>query len=694
MVYYFARRDQQTNNERRQTMLDLKSIALSSASRAMLEDRGFVQNSDRIFVGMNQDMSKFVIRLNDDNAHFTSRNANMWAEQTPGASRLRKRQEVLGDYWVMQATDFTVLRISHSWKDSQITFADDISAMTFASIYTRFVSGEANAKRVEEWTQTKQPVDLPIQPKPELPPNSYQTIGAMNGISSQGFFMGMEQGTGKTYPTILVMAEAAVRAKERGDYFRGLVVCPNNVRLNWEREIEKFSPVYIVPGIVVGDQGKRISKVVELFCQETPPEGSYGAIAICSYSAGAELCLILKHFGIMIDCHVLDESHIIKNPGAAITKQMLDSREISRKRMALTGTPIGNHIFDLWSQLEFLFPGASGFTDFAAFKKYYSKKIPFGASTEEKLAALQNLPLLRERLARNAFIVTKKVALPFLPEKVYSVVSIPLSKKQQQAYDTLAENLALSIQKDIEDAEHGDKNRSLIINNALTKSLKLTQITSGFIKWDAEIHPVTGELLAPAWQEEFKENPKVDWLINEILTAPKDEKFIVWCYQTFGQDIILKRLREKGIGVVRFNGDVNMKDRNRIVDEFNDEILKENPHAYDPLESPCKVFLGNAASAGAGLNLLGYPIGRPDLSPCNACRVIRFSYNYSHLERSQSDDRSHRVGTRVPQRYETLIGAGTIERKIHKVLEAKAENALNTTDLRDILSELARVKDD
>lgn len=675
-------------------MLDLKSISLSSASKAMLENRGFVHNTDRLHVGMNQDMSKFVVRLNDENNHFTSRNANLWAEATPGATRVKKKQEVLGDYWSMQATDFTVLRISHTWKDSQVTFADDVSAVTFASIYTRFVSGEANARRVEEWTQTKNPVDLPIQPKPELPPNSYQTIAAMNGMSSQGFLMGMEQGTGKTYPTILIMAEAACRAKARGDYFRGLVVCPNNVRLNWEREIDKFSPVPLIPGIVVGDQGKRVSKLVELFAHETPPSGSYGAVAIASYAAGAETCLILKHLGISIDFHALDESHIIKNPLAAITKQMLDCREVSKKRVCLTGTPIGNHVFDLWSQLEFLFPGASGFTDFPSFKKYYSKKIPFGASTEEKIAALQNLPMLRERLARNAFIVTKKVALPYLPEKVYSVVDIALSKKQQQAYDTLAENLALSIQKDIEDAEHGDKNRNLIINNALTKSLKLTQITSGFIKWDAEVHPVTGEILAPAWQEEFKENPKVDWLIKEIKEAPKDEKFIIWCYQTFGQDIILKRLQANGIGVVRFNGDVNMKDRNRIVDEFNDEILKDNHNAYDPLESPCKVFLGNAASAGAGLNLLGYPIGRPDLSPCNACRIIRYSYNYSHIERSQSDDRSHRVGTRVPQRYETLIGAGTIERKIHKVLEAKAENALDATDLRDILSELARIKDD
>jgi SNF2 family DNA or RNA helicase len=310
---------------------------------------------------------------------------------------------------------------------------------------------------------------------------------------------------------------------------------------------------------------------------------------------------VLKHLKIPVHVCAVDESHTIKNPNAAVTKEMLANRDLFKKRLALTGTPIGNHVFDLWAQLEFLYPGCSGFTEFAAFKKYFSRPIPQNATTEEKLECLQNLPMLREILARNAFIVTKKVALPYLPEKLFDVVSIPLSKRQQSAYDTLAENLALSIAKDLEDAEHGDKNRNLVINNVLTKSLKLTQITSGFIKWDAEKHPVTLDEIKPSWNEEYKENPKVDWLIEEVLASPKDEKFIVWCYQTFAQDIILRRLRERGIGIVRFNGSTPTDERTKVVDEFNDEILKTNPNAYDPLNSPTKVFLGNPRAAGPGL---------------------------------------------------------------------------------------------
>jgi len=572
-----------------------------------------------------------------------------------------------------------------------------LTAVTYTNVYARFLAGEANAKRIDEWHNTGEPVALPdtIQGKLkfDLPPNSYQTIAAKNGIVSNGFGMLMEQGTGKTYPTILVMADQAAKCHARGKFFKGLVVCPNNVRLNWEREIEKFSPVQLATGIVLGDQSKRIAKLVELFCNSNDDE-IYGAVAVASYQAAAEICLILKHLGISIDICVLDESHTIKNPGAAITKHMHGGRDIFAKRLVLTGTPIGNNAFDLWAQLEFLYPCCSGFDDFPSFKKYYSKNVPPNASTEEKLEALKNMPLLRERLARNTFVVSKRIALPYLPEKVYDIVTIQLSKKQKEVYDKLAEDLAVSIEADIESMEDGTKSRSVVINNALTKSLKLTQVTSGFIKWDAELHPVTLEEISPSWSEEFKENPKVDWLINEIKAAPKDEKFIIWCYQVFGQDIILRRLQEAGVGVVRFNGDVKHDERNRLIDAFNDEILKTNPNAYNPLDSPVKVFLANAAAAGAGSNLLGYPIGRPDLSPCNACRVIRYAYNYSHIERAQSDDRTHRVGTRVTQRYTTLIGQGTIERKIHKVLEAKADSAANITDLRDILSELARISDD
>lgn len=678
-------------------MLDLNSIALSSATIAMLNDRNFLDSRDRLTVGMNEKTDSFIIRLNDSNQHFASRSANLWAEATPGALRVRKRQPILGDYWSLQPSDFSVLRIAYSWKDEQITFADDLTAVFFANIYARFVAGEANARRIDTWHENGEPVELPdgldALINPEILPNSYQTIAAKNAISSNGFALFMEQGTGKTYPTILTMAHAAKKARDKGQFFRGLVVSPNNVRLNWQRECDKFSPVPLFPGIVVGDQSKRISKLVELFASDIG-DGFAGAIAISSYSAAAEICLILKHLGITLDICVLDESHTIKNPKAAVTKNMLDSRDVFRKRMVLTGTPIGNHAFDLWAQLEFLYMGCSGFKDFPAFKKYYSKNIPLNATTEEKLDALKNLPLLRERLARNAFVVSKKVALPYLPEKLFDVVTVPLSKKQKEAYDTLATNLALSLEQDIEMAECGDKNRMVLINNALTKSLKLTQITSGFVKWDAELHPVTGEEIAPAWSEELKENPKVDWLIKEIKESPKDEKFIVWCYQIFGQDIILRRLREAGIGVVRFNGDTPMDERTKIIDQFNDEILKTDPKAYDPMNSPVQVFLASASAAGAGSNLLGYPIGRPDLSPCNACRVIRFAYNYSHIERAQSDDRTHRVGTRVPQRYTTLIGQGTIEKKIHNILEKKADNAVSTTDLRDILAELTRVKDE
>lgn len=677
-------------------MIDFSSIALSAATKAMLEERNYIEFTDRLHLGMNEDGSKFVGRLHSAYSMFGSGAANLWCQHTPGSSRVKKKMSPGGDWWTFQPSDFTALRLAYTWDDSQISFADDFTAVTFANILTRFIAGEANASRVNAWHEHKAGVQLPIDVKAEFPLNTYQSVAAMNAIASTGFAFFMEQGTGKTYPTIVQLAYAAKKAQARGEFFRALVVCPNNVRLNWIREIEKFSPVPLRAMIIAGDQATRIQRVGELFVTTPKTHKVAGAIAVASYAAASELCFIFQHLKITLDVGVLDESHTIKNPGAQITKDLLAARPCFKKRLALTGTPIGNTAFDLWAQLEWLYPGCSGFLEFGLFKRYYSKNVPPQASAAERLQALQNMPLLRERLARNAFVVSKAAALPHLPDKVFDIVSVKMTKTQAALYDKLAIELAAQIEKDLEQAERADgRTRATIINNVLTKSLKLTQVTSGFMKWDPVVDPMTDVVLQEAFEEPIAgPNPKIDWLIEEIQQAPKDEKFIVWSYQTFAQDLILEALKKAGIGAVRCNGDTPDVKRNEYIDLFNDERLKIEPNAYDPLESPTRVFVGNPKAMGAGSNLLGYPIGRPDLSPCNACRVVRYAFNYSHIDRAQSDDRSHRVGTRVPIRYTTLMCSGTIERKIWHTLEDKRTNAMDMTEVRDILRELARKGED
>jgi SNF2 family DNA or RNA helicase len=674
-----------------------KGLNLSAASLAMLRDSETVDPCDKLHLGLNADGNKFIARINRSvpgyQPTFAGPRSCNWATATPGFGRVKKSQHVQGSYYTFHVSDFTVLRVENSWNKEQVTFEDQHTELTYTNCLMRFLAGEANAARFNAWLEDGKSVALPIELKPDTVPNSYQSVAALNAITAPGFAMLMEQGTGKTFAAIIAAAYAAKQAKKGKRFFRGLVVCPNNVRLNWEREIAKFSPIPIKAKMVIGGLPQRIATVHELFVT-TKNQGEHdGAVAIVSYASAAELCRLFTLLQIdALDVCVVDESHTIKNPSAGITKSLLAARGMFRKRIILTGTPIGNSIYDLWSQLEFLYPGCSGFTTFPDFKKYYSKPVPQYASSVQRLDAALNMPLLRERIARNAFVVTKAQALPHLPALMYEVVTVPLTKQQKLCYKRLATELALSITDDLEGLKvntRANSDRNILIQNALTKSLKLTQVISGFLKYDAVKDPVTEDIVKPAWFEEFNEVPKLDWLVEQIKEAPKTEKFIVWACQTYAQDMILRRLAAEGIVAVRFNGETSEKGRQEAVDTFNDEALKTR--TYDPTgPNVVRVMVANQAAAGPGLNLLGYPIGRPDLSPCNACRVIRYVYDYSRINRAQSDARAHRVGTREPVRVQTLVGFGTVEVKINEALDAKEQIAFGMTDVEDILNDMVR----
>ncbi len=125
-------------------------------------------------------------------------------------------------------------------------------------------------------------------------------------------------------------------------------------------------------------------------------------------------------------------------------------------------------------QFEFLGKGFSGFTKYDSFKNYFLKlrKVTNNMSI---FLGMKNVPLLQERLARMAFLITKKEALPDLPEKVYDVVEVEMTEEQREIYNATARSLAITIEN-----EQGlDKEMS--VNSVLTRLLRLAQITSGFV---------------------------------------------------------------------------------------------------------------------------------------------------------------------------------------------------------------------
>lgn len=491
---------------------------------------------------------------------------------------------------------------------------------------------------------------------------AYQEVGLVNAHLSEGFGLFMEQGTGKTAVTI-----AAACNLPKGDVpLRVLIITPNNVRTNWKSELEKFSTVNHKAMILRGSQVKRIDQLISAIRDD-----------------GQDITFVISSYDTMIqtwdaismmrwDMAILDESQYIKSSKTRRWKYCSKLRDISDKRIVLTGTPIANSLMDLYTQFEFMGEGYSGFSTFEGFKKFFGTYAKQGEQGYERLVAAQNIPVLKDRLSRYTFMIKKFEALPDLPDKVYDIEEVEMSPEQSDAYTQLATSLAIEIENELDTAE----NPSLVVNNILTKLLKLAQITSGFLSIP-EVYDEAGELVKPKEIIHFSPNPKIEALLNLVNDKPMDDKTIIWACWVEDIKKIERALRMAGHDPVTYYGGISAKEQEEAVRRFNE----------DP---SCRFIIGNPAAGGTGINLLGYPPGRQDEFTTNCNHEIYFSQRWSSLERSQSEDRAHRRGTRGNVRITDLCVPETIDETIRARVLDKRRAALELTDIRSILKEILR----
>lgn len=561
------------------------------------------------------------------------------------------------------ATDLTAILISALWPKTQLYISDEAKTVLNYHRLTHAQQNQ-NALRIASYRETKIAPEHSLEFSSELPLATYQEVGLVNSFASEGYGLFMEQGTGKTAVAIATACNIAKKVKAKFNRpARILIVCPNNVRLNWRTEFENFGTVQGKVSVVRGDAMARINFILRGL--QYTEEDFYTAL-VCSYGTlveSWEALGVVSNF----DLAVLDESHYIKNPSTKRFQYALKLRDKATKRLVLTGTPISNTPLDLYAQFEFMGAGWSGFRSWKNFKQFYGV-YEKSADGFESLVACQNLPMIQERLARCSFIISKKEALPDLPEKVSDIVDVEMSELQNKAYKSLRDSLAVEIETRLS----SDEPKFLVVNSILTQLLKLAQITSGFFSVGAEIDQ-NGSVLSEGSIEIFEPNPKIEALLELLKDKKPEEKTIIWACWT--QDIrrITEACKLNGIDVVSFYGATSEKQREEAERRFN----------FDPT---CKVFIGNPAAGGAGLNLLGYPPGAPEGYTTNADHTIYFSQNWSAVARSQSSDRNHRRGTRVPVRVTDLCVAGSIDEEIRNRVLQKQQTALEISDLRKILS--------
>lgn len=600
-----------------------------------------------------------------------------WEEPSADACRFTSRLPECSyvkaqDRWSAACTDTTAVVITRAWGYDRLVFADDDVRSVFDSLLSSFQEGETVAERTAAFKLEGRvpPVPPTWTERTDAQLSPYQRAAATLSLSRSSFALFMDRGTGKTCCAIQAVNVEAADARRDGRTLKVLVVCPQQVRLNWQREFTKFS---WLPGRVTTVRGAQWTRV-ERLAEIVRPDGvSAFSVAVIGYESLVRTMEYVK----LVDWDVVicDESHYFKESRTQRFKAMKALRGCSRRRLILTGTPIGNSPMDLWSQLEFLYEGASGFSSFKAFRQFYGvyEKTDKRWQGVEKLIGLQNVPLLQERLARLSFSVTKKEAGLQLPDKVYGVREVQMTPYQQDFYNRLQEQLAVEIEDQLSKAVVDQ----VTINNVLTMLLRLAQVTSGFVTFDAKVDTDTGVEVQPKRIQELSTvNPKVEEL-KRLLTEDRDPraKTIVWC--TFVHNIkrVSEELTAMGIRHGCYYGATREADRDAIVDAFN-------------CEPDFKVIVCNAQTAGEGLNLLGYDTRDPERSHTFCDMEVFFSSNWSAIQRGQAEDRAHRRGTRMPVQVVDLIVPGTIDEDILDRVTSKRDMADTVADLRDVLSRI------
>lgn len=318
-----------------------------------------------------------------------------------------------------------------------------------------------------------------------------------------------------------------------------------------------------------------------------------------------------KHFF----CQVLDEAQNIKNHATKAAKAV---KEINAQvRFALTGTPIENRLSELWSIFDFLMPGLLG--SYASFRKRYEAPI---VQRQDELAAkrLQRMvsPFLLRRL--------KKDVLKDLPDKSETVVYAKLEGEQRELYSANAQKLLETVK-----GSNVDSGAEKI--KILAGLTRLRQLC-------CDPH-----LLYENYQGSAA---KLDTCMELIRTAISgDHKILLFSQFTSMLAILEEKLEQEDISCHVLTGATSKERRAELVKAFNQDDVP--------------IFLISLKAGGTGLNLTAASI------------VIHFDPWWNLAAQNQATDRAHRIGQEKQVNVYKLIAQDTIEEKILKLQETKAE---------------------
>ena len=453
-----------------------------------------------------------------------------------------------------------------------------------------------------------------------------------------------DMGLGKTATVLaLLQAEHLTAAQERGRSKKAaaagrgptLVVCPTSVAGNWARESERFTP----DRSVMMHHGATRAR-----------EAAFEKLALAADIVITTYALATRDRAVLAKVPwrriVLDEAQNAKNPEAKQTKAVRSLP--SPRKIALTGTPVENHLGELWSIMEILNPSLLGSA--ASFRERFV--IPVERFRDEEAAEQLRLltrPFILRRLKTDRSIV------PDLPEKLEMNELCTLTKEQVTLYQAVVDDML----RRIEDSD-GITRKGLV----LTAMLRLKQVCN---------HPAQFLGDGSALPGRSGKLERTAEILDEVLDS--GERALVFT-QFSGMGALLVEYLSSRLGcrIAYLHGGVPRRQRDDMVEEF------QNPDVDVP------IMVLSLKAGGTGLNLTA------------ANHVIHFDRWWNPAVENQATDRAFRIGQRKDVLVRKLVCAGTLEDRIDQLIASKRDLAervvgagegwlteLSTDDLADVL---------
>lgn len=396
-----------------------------------------------------------------------------------------------------------------------------------------------------------------------------------------------------------------------------LVIAPLSILGVWQEEFGKFAAFPYTLSILEGSSAKKAL----LIKMATGPNLQ---ILCVNYESAWRLEKELAAWG--PELIVADEGHKIKTHNTRASKALHRLGAKAHYRLLLTGTVITNKALDVFSQYKFVDATVFG-NSFYAFRNRYFDMVGYGNYTPVLKRHME--PELMERLHQIAFRATKEDCLD-LPDRADIHRWVELEPDALRLYREL-----------VRDSYAELANSQVIATNVLTRLLRLSQLTGGFLGNDSGM-------------VEQVSRAKLDVLMDIVdSSTAESKKLVIMCRFIPEIEAIAALLDQRGIGYACIRG--GLPNREGEVQRFQN----------DP---DCMVFVGQIATAGLGLTLTA------------ASTMVMYSLDYSMSNYEQAKARIHRVSQTNRCTYIHLLAKGTVDEKILKALHEKADLARMLVD--------------